>query len=100
MCEVGLRSVIDCNCCYSDCRNEVALPDIQFAHLLPALDYVATIIAPVDVLINTMGDEPLLRTDCFTSKAVETHVKEKSGLLITDIEKMRNNWLLSVDNCQ
>lgn len=61
--ECTLRCNLACRHCGSDCRKEAAVPDMPLDHFLAVLDDVATIAKPTDVLVNTVGGEPLVRPD-------------------------------------
>lgn len=61
--ECTLRCNLSCRHCGSDCRKEAATPDMPLNDFLPVLDDIATIARPRDVLVNTVGGEPLVRPD-------------------------------------
>lgn len=61
--ECTLRCNLACRHCGSDCRKEAITPDMPLEHFLPVLDDVATIAPPDDVMVNTVGGEPLVRPD-------------------------------------
>ena len=61
--ECTLRCNLSCRHCGSDCRKEAATPDMPLADFLTVLDDVATMTSPSQVLVNTVGGEPLVRPD-------------------------------------
>lgn len=61
--ECTLRCNLACRHCGSDCRKDTIVPDMPLEHFLPVLDDVATMTRPCDVLVNTVGGEPLVRED-------------------------------------
>ena len=61
--ECTLRCNMACRHCGSDCLKESAVPDMPFADFLPVLDEVAAHCDPSNVMIDTVGGEPLVRPD-------------------------------------
>ena len=61
--ECTLRCNMACRHCGSDCLKESAVPDMPLADFLPVLDDVAAHCNPRQVLVNTVGGEPLVRPD-------------------------------------
>ncbi len=61
--ECTLRCNLSCRHCGSDCRKVSVTPDMPLEHFLPVLDDVATMMEPKNVLVNTVGGEPLVRPD-------------------------------------
>ena len=61
--ECTLRCNLSCRHCGSDCRKVSATPDMPLEHFLAVLDDVATMTNPKNVLVNTVGGEPLVRPD-------------------------------------
>ena len=61
--ECTLRCNLACRHCGSDCRKEAAVSDMPLEHFERVLDDVATMTNPADVLVNTVGGEPLVRND-------------------------------------
>ena len=61
--ECTLRCNLACRHCGSDCRKEAVVPDMPLDHFVPVLDDVAQMTDPADVLVNTVGGEPLVRPD-------------------------------------
>ena len=61
--ECTLRCNMTCRHCGSDCLKESAVPDMPLADFLPVLDDVAAHCNPRQVLVNTVGGEPLVRPD-------------------------------------
>lgn len=61
--ECTLRCNLACRHCGSDCRKEATVSDMPLEHFERVLDDVATIARPADVLVNTVGGEPLVRED-------------------------------------
>lgn len=65
--ECTLRCNMACRHCGSDCLKESAVPDMPFADFLPVLDEVAAHCDPSQVMIDTVGGEPLVRPDLMDS---------------------------------
>ena len=61
--ECTLRCNLSCRHCGSDCLKESAIPDMPFADFLPVLDEVAAHCDPKQVMVETVGGEPLARPD-------------------------------------
>ena len=61
--ECTLRCNMACRHCGSDCLKESAVPDMPFADFLPVLDEVAAHCDPTQVMVDTVGGEPLVRPD-------------------------------------
>ena len=61
--ECTLRCNLACRHCGSDCRKEAIVPDMPLEHFVAVLDDVAQMTDPADVLVNTVGGEPLVRPD-------------------------------------
>lgn len=61
--ECTLRCNLACRHCGSDCRKMAAVPDMPLEHFERVLDEVAQMTNPADVLVNTVGGEPLVRND-------------------------------------
>ena len=61
--ECTLRCNMSCRHCGSDCTREPDVPDMPLSHFLPVLDEVAAHCNPRQVLVNTVGGEPLVRPD-------------------------------------
>lgn len=61
--ECTLRCNMACRHCGSDCLKVSAVPDMPLADFLPVLDDVAAHCNPKQVLVNTVGGEPLVRPD-------------------------------------
>lgn len=61
--ECTLRCNLSCRHCGSDCRKISAVPDMPLPDFLSVLDNVATMTKPSQVLVNTVGGEPLARPD-------------------------------------
>ena len=61
--ECTLRCNMSCRHCGSDCLKETSVPDMPLADFLPVLDEVAAHCAPGQVMVNTIGGEPLVRPD-------------------------------------
>ena len=54
---------MECRHCGSDCLKVSAVPDMPLSDFLPVLDEVAAHCNPRQVLVNTVGGEPLVRPD-------------------------------------
>lgn len=61
--ECTLRCNMSCRHCGSDCLKESQIPDMPFADFLPVLDEVAAHCDPAQVMVQTVGGEPLVRPD-------------------------------------
>ncbi|MBR5686314.1 MAG: TIGR04133 family radical SAM/SPASM protein [Muribaculaceae bacterium] len=61
--ECTLRCNMACRHCGSDCLKESAVPDMPFVDFLPVLDEVAAHCDPSQVMVDTVGGEPLVRSD-------------------------------------
>ena len=61
--ECTLRCNMACRHCGSDCLKESQVPDMPFADFLPVLDEVAAHCDPSQVMVDTVGGEPLVRPD-------------------------------------
>ena len=61
--ECTLRCNMACRHCGSDCLKESMVPDMPFADFLPVLDEVAAHCDPRQVMVETVGGEPLVRPD-------------------------------------
>lgn len=61
--ECTLRCNLSCRHCGSDCRKEAKVADMPLEHFLAVLDDVSTMTDPRRVLVNTVGGEPLVRSD-------------------------------------
>ena len=61
--ECTLRCNMSCRHCGSDCLKESMVPDMPFADFLPVLDEVAAHCDPTQVIVDTVGGEPLVRPD-------------------------------------
>ena len=61
--ECTLRCNMACWHCGSDCLKESAVPDMPFVDFLPVLDEVAAHCDPSQVMVDTVGGEPLVRSD-------------------------------------
>ena len=61
--ECTLRCNMACRHCGSDCLKESKTPDMPFADFLPVLDEVAAHCNPSQVMVDTVGGEPLVRPD-------------------------------------
>ncbi len=61
--ECTLRCNMACRHCGSDCLKQAAVPDMPLDHFLAVLDEVAEHCPPHEVLVNTIGGEPLVRPD-------------------------------------
>ena len=61
--ECTLRCNMSCRHCGSDCLKESQVPDMPLADFLPVLDEVATHCDPSQVMVETVGGEPLVRGD-------------------------------------
>ena len=61
--ECTLRCNMACRHCGSDCLKESRVPDMPFADFLPVLDEVAAHCDPSQVMVDTVGGEPLVRPD-------------------------------------
>ncbi|MBP3739031.1 MAG: TIGR04133 family radical SAM/SPASM protein [Muribaculaceae bacterium] len=61
--ECTLRCNLSCRHCGSDCRKEPAIKDMPLSDFISVLDDVATMTLPSQVLVNTVGGEPLVRPD-------------------------------------
>ena len=59
--ECTLRCNLSCRHCGSDCRKVSVTPDMPLEHFLPVLDDVAAHCNSSQVLVNTVGGEPLVR---------------------------------------
>ena len=61
--ECTLRCNMACRHCGSDCLKESMVPDMPFADFLPVLDEVAAHCDTKQVMVQTVGGEPLVRPD-------------------------------------
>ena len=61
--ECTLRCNMSCRHCGSDCLKESMVPDMPFTDFLPVLDEVAAHCDPTQVIVDTVGGEPLVRPD-------------------------------------
>lgn len=62
--EFTLRCNMSCLHCGSDCLKDVVSPDMPLADFLPVLDEIAGHLDdPSQLLVNTVGGEPLVRRD-------------------------------------
>jgi len=61
--ECTLRCNMSCRHCGSDCLKESKVPDMPLDHFLPVLDEVAACCDPAQVMVETVGGEPLVRPD-------------------------------------
>ena len=61
--ECTLRCNMACRHCGSDCLKDSVMPDMPFADFLPVLDEVAAHCDPKQVMVQTVGGEPLVRPD-------------------------------------
>ena len=61
--ECTLRCNMACRHCGSDCMKISDVPDMPLSDFLPVLDDVAAHCDPRQVLVNTIGGEPLVRPD-------------------------------------
>ena len=61
--ECTLRCNMACRHCGSDCLREASVADMALADFVPVLDDVAAHCAPGQVMVNTVGGEPLVRGD-------------------------------------
>ena len=61
--ECTLRCNMACRHCGSDCLKESRVPDMPFSDFLPVLDEVAAHCDPSQVMVDTVGGEPLVRSD-------------------------------------
>ena len=61
--ECTLRCNMSCRHCGSDCLKESRVPDMPLADFLPVLDEVAAHCDPSQVMVETVGGEPLVRPD-------------------------------------
>lgn len=61
--ECTLKCNMACRHCGSDCRVETSVPDMPFEEFEPVLDEVRARQPGVQVMVNTVGGEPLVRPD-------------------------------------
>ena len=61
--ECTLRCNMSCRHCGSDCLKESLIPDMPFADFEPVLDEVAAHCDTSQVMVQTVGGEPLVRPD-------------------------------------
>ena len=61
--ECTLRCNMSCRHCGSDCRVDLSGTEMPLSDFLPVLDEVAQFCDPRDVLVSTVGGEPLVRPD-------------------------------------
>ena len=61
--ECTLRCNMSCRHCGSDCAKDLKGTEMPFNDFLPVLDVIASHIDPTTVLVQTVGGEPLVRSD-------------------------------------
>ncbi len=61
--ECTLRCNLSCRHCGSDCAKDLAATEMPLDHFLPVLDDIARHQDPAQVMVSTVGGEPLVRRD-------------------------------------